>query len=96
VSLPRTPACSLEGTGADPEPLSTTTVWLTHTNHPTNAWNATNFGRHLGDYVKTSGGAIAKESDRTKRVHYKMERRGMDRFLRANGLLIGRGYEWAL
>jgi hypothetical protein len=71
-------------------------AWLAHTNHPAASWNVTNFGRHMGEYVKKSGGAVVKVTDAGNRALYCFERAGMERFLRANGMLIGRGFEWAV
>ena len=70
--------------------------WLVATNHPTTSWNATNFGRHVGDYVKKSGGGVVKTTDSAKRAVYCFNRAPLERYLKASGLLIGRGFEWVI
>lgn len=68
------------------------TDWLRQTNHPTATWNSTNFGRRMGEYVKTSGGAVTKTADGARRAVYAFHRARMEGFLAARGLLIGRGH----
>ena len=70
--------------------------WLADANHPVSAWNSTNFGRHMGEYVKTSGGGVAKVTDNAKRAIYRFHQAPLERFLRAKGLLIGHADEWRL
>ena len=75
--------------------------WLRASNHPSNAWNSTNFGRKLSEYMredeaareKTSEAAITKGST-AKGVSYKLQRAPLQRFLKARGLLIDRGFSF--
>ena len=69
--------------------------WLSHSrladaNHPVSMWNSTNFGRHMGDYVRSSSGSVAKATDNAKRATYRFHQVPLERFLHAKGLLIGR------
>jgi hypothetical protein len=68
-------------------------LWLNATNHPSVTWNSTNFGRHMGTYVDKSAGAVVKSTDNAKHAIYSFHKAPMHRFLLANGLLIGRGFD---
>lgn len=68
--------------------------WLRDTNHKDTTWNATNFGRHMGEYVLKSSGGIVKGTDSAKRAVYSFHREPLAKFLKSKGMLIGRGIEW--